>query len=91
MLQQLTVRNYTIIRELSIQFDEGFSVISGETGAGKSILAGALSFVLGQRADSSVLYDKTRKCVVEALFRTQDDRLIPFFTDNDLDYSEEEC
>ena len=91
MLQQLTITNYTIIQKLSIHFEEGFSVISGETGAGKSILAGALSFVLGQRADSSVLYDKTRKCVVEALFRTHDKRLVPFFTDNDLDYSEDEC
>ena len=90
MLLQLTVSNYTIIRQLSVRFGEGFSVITGETGAGKSVLTDAISFVLGQRADTSVLCDKSQKCFVEALFRIEDATLAPFFTENDLDY-EEEC
>lgn len=89
MLLQLTIQNYTIISELSISFGEGFSVITGETGAGKSILAGALSFVLGQRADTSVLFDKTRKSVVEALFSIQELDLEGFFTENDIDNGDE--
>ena len=88
MLQQLSIRNYTIIRELSADFGEGFSVITGETGAGKSVLLEALSFVLGERADSSVLKDKSKKCVVEALFFIKEYGLAPFFTENDLDYDD---
>ena len=89
MLLQLTIQNYIIISELSISFGEGFSVITGETGAGKSILAGALSFVLGQRADTSVLFDKTRKSVVEALFSIEEPDLEGFFTENDIDNGDE--
>lgn len=89
MLKQLTIRNYTIIRELSIRFEEGFNVITGETGAGKSILIGALSLVLGQRADTGVLYDKEKKSIVEACFRMQQDDFADFFTDNDIDYDDE--
>lgn len=90
MLLQLTVRNYTIIRQLAVRFGEGFSVITGETGAGKSVLTDAIAFVLGQRADTSVLYDKSQKSYVEAIFRIEDSSLSAFFTENDLDF-EEEC
>lgn len=90
MLQQLTIHNYTIIRDLSIRFEEGFNVITGETGAGKSILVGALSLVLGQRADSSVLYDRDKKSIIEACFRIQKENYADFFTENDIDY-EDEC
>jgi DNA repair protein RecN (Recombination protein N) len=68
MLQQLYIRNYALIREVRLDFSLGFSVMTGETGAGKSILLGALGLVLGDRADSSVLRDAAEKCVVEALF-----------------------
>ncbi|MBR4511228.1 MAG: DNA repair protein RecN [Bacteroidales bacterium] len=90
MLLQLTVRNYTIIRQLAVRFGEGFSVITGETGAGKSVLTDAIAFVLGQRADTSVLYHKSQKSYVEAIFRIEDPSLSAFFTENDLDF-EEEC
>ena len=70
MLQQLYIRNYALIREVRLDFSLGFSVLTGETGAGKSILLGALGLVLGDRADSTVLRDASDKCVVEALFTT---------------------
>lgn len=90
MLQKLSISNYALIASLSVDFDNGFSVITGETGAGKSILLGALGFVLGNRADSNILFDETKKCVVEAAFVLNDERLKPFFEENDIDY-EEEC
>ena len=62
MLKALQIENYAIIRSLKIDFDKGFTVITGETGAGKSIIIGALSLVLGKRADTAVLHDKTKKC-----------------------------
>jgi DNA repair protein RecN (Recombination protein N) len=68
MLTRLKIQNYALIRELDVDFRPGFSIITGETGAGKSILLGALSLILGQRADSSVLKDKLVKCVVDAVF-----------------------
>lgn len=86
MLQQLSISNYTIIRQLDIRFEEGFSVITGETGAGKSILLDALTLVLGQRADTSVLRDKTKKSVIEAVFLIDNYNLESFFSDNDIDY-----
>ena len=89
MLQHLHIRNYALIEELSVDFTEGFSVITGETGAGKSILLGALGFVLGDRADTGVLFDKDKKCVVEAQFHLDDERLHPFFDLNDLDFDSE--
>ncbi|MBR4491595.1 MAG: DNA repair protein RecN, partial [Bacteroidales bacterium] len=82
--------NYTIIRQLAVRFGEGFSVITGETGEGKSVLTDAIAFVLGQRAVTSVLYDKSQKSYVEAVFRIEDPSLSAFFTENDLDF-EEEC
>jgi DNA repair protein RecN (Recombination protein N) len=86
MLKALTVKNYTLIDGLSISFDSGFSVITGETGAGKSIIIGALSLILGKRAEAGVLKDKTRKCVIEGEFDISGMRLKEFFDKNDLDF-----
>lgn len=90
MLKKLSVTNYALIASLSVDFDNGFSVITGETGAGKSILLGALGFLLGNRADSNILFDDTKKCIVEAVFILSNDKLKSFFEDNDIDY-EDEC
>ena len=68
MLKNLVIENYALIRELNISFGEGLTIITGETGAGKSIMLGALGLILGKRADTSVLYDKGKKCIVEGLF-----------------------
>ena len=89
MLQRLSISNYALIASLSIDFDNGFTAITGETGAGKSILLGALGFVLGNRADSNILFDETKKCVVEAVFALHNDRLKTFFEENDIDYDDE--
>ncbi len=89
MLQRLSISNYALIASLSIDFDNGFTVITGETGAGKSILLGALGFVLGNRADSNILFDETKKCVVEATFSFNNERLKTFFEENDIDYDDE--
>ena len=90
MLKQLHISNYALIEELSVSFESGFNVITGETGAGKSILLGALGFALGDRADTNVLFDKDKKCVVEAQFELDDENLRPLFEANDLDF-ESEC
>lgn len=89
MLSRLLINNYALIDSLSISFDDGFNVITGETGSGKSILLGALGFVIGDRSDSNVIIDDSRKCVVEAEFIFDDDRFKPFFDNYDLDYSAE--
>ena len=90
MLRKLQVQNYAIIQELEIEFSGKLNVITGETGAGKSILMGALSLVLGERADTTVLQDKERKCVVEAVFDTEAKEAISgFLKENDLDAGEE--
>jgi DNA repair protein RecN (Recombination protein N) len=86
MLTRLRIQNYALIRELDVDLRPGFSIITGETGAGKSILLGALSLILGQRADSSVLKDKSVKCVVEAVFRVDGLGFEELFLANDLDY-----
>jgi len=86
MLTRLRIQNYALIRELDVDLRPGFSIITGETGAGKSILLGALSLILGQRADSSVLKDKSVKCVVEAVFRVDGLGLEELFSLNDIDY-----
>ena len=88
MLTKLFVRNYALIQELDISFNNGLTVITGETGAGKSILLGALSLILGTRADTNVLLDKSTKCVVEGTFRIKEYDLKEFFTMNELDYED---
>ena len=90
MLKHLHIRNYALIDHLEVGFNRGFNVITGETGAGKSILLGALGFALGDRADTGVLFDKDKKCVVEAQFELNDNTLQPLFEQNDLDF-EAEC
>lgn len=86
MLQFLSIRNFALIEKTEIHFSEGFSVITGETGAGKSILLGALGHVLGKRADLSSLMDKEEKCVIEAHFDLSAYQLRAFFEAHDLDY-----
>ncbi|MBS3776192.1 MAG: DNA repair protein RecN [Bacteroidales bacterium] len=89
MLQSLKIQNYALIDEIHITFYPGFITITGETGAGKSILIGALSLILGNRADTSVLKDDSRKCVVEATFHIINSRIKEIFEKHDLDYEEE--
>lgn len=88
MLLKLSIKNYILIHDLEIDFSDGFSVITGETGAGKSILLGALSLTLGQRADSGVLLDKSRKCILEGMFMIKGYGLESFFTSQELDYED---
>lgn len=85
MLQTLLVKNYAIIEEISLDFNAGFSVITGETGAGKSILLGALSLILGQRADTSILNNKEKKCVIEGVFNVPKELVTDFFLAHQLD------
>ncbi len=89
MLKSLQIENYAIIRSLNVSFGNGFTVITGETGAGKSILLGALSLLLGNRAESDVLFDKHRKCIVEGVFDIHNLNLQGFFNQSDLDYQDE--
>jgi len=86
MLVKLYVQNYALIKDLDVELEDGLTIITGETGAGKSILLGALSLILGSRADSSVLLEKNEKCVVEGTFRIGEYDLSDFFTANELDY-----
>jgi DNA repair protein RecN (Recombination protein N) len=87
MLSALHIENYALIDSLDLPLDKGFTAITGETGAGKSILVGALSLILGARADSSVLYNTSKKCIVEGVFDIQNLRLEDFFKTNDLDFN----
>lgn len=89
MLTTLSIKNYTLIENLNIDFSSGFSVITGETGAGKSMLLGALGLVLGKRADLSSLKNQEEKCVIEAVFSADKYGLKSFFEDTDLDYEPE--
>ncbi len=91
MLKQLYIKNFTLIDELSLEFDGGFSVITGETGAGKSIMLGALGLLLGQRADTKSIKTGRDRCVIEAHFDLSRYDFAPFFTDNDIDYDAEDC
>jgi len=86
MLSRLVITNYALIDELSVSFGAGLNIVTGETGAGKSIILGALSLILGARADSSTLRDPSRKCIVEGYFDLSGRGLEPFFTENDLDF-----
>ena len=88
MLQSLHIENYALIRETDISFHDGFVAITGETGAGKSILLGALGLLLGQRADTQVLADKEHKCAVEATFNISALSLQPLFEQYDADYDD---
>lgn len=89
MITSLSIENFALIEKLNIDFSKGFSIITGETGAGKSILLGALGLVLGKRADLSSLKNKEEKCIVEANFEIGDYNLRWFFEENDLDYEPE--
>ncbi|MDP2159652.1 MAG: DNA repair protein RecN [Flavobacterium sp.] len=89
MLTSLSIKNYALIEKLSIDFSKGFSIITGETGAGKSILLGALGLVLGKRADLNSLKNKDEKCIVEAGFQIEKYNLRSFFDENDIDFEEQ--
>ncbi|MCG9792605.1 DNA repair protein RecN [Flavobacterium algicola] len=89
MITTLSIKNYALIEKLSIDFSKGFSIITGETGAGKSIILGALGLVLGKRADLSSLKNKEGKCIIEAHFEISKYSLKPFFEANDLDYEDD--
>ena len=88
MIKHISIQNYALIESLEIDFEPGYSAITGETGAGKSILIGALSLILGNRADTNILKDKEKKCVVEAHFDIQRYSLKVFYDENDIDYDE---
>ncbi len=90
MLQSLHIQNYALIEELDIRFDSGFSVITGETGSGKSIILGAIGLLLGQRADVKAIRQGAAKCVIEAHFDLSAYQMQAFFEENDIEY-EEEC
>jgi DNA repair protein RecN (Recombination protein N) len=89
MITTLSIKNYALIEKLSIDFSKGFSIITGETGAGKSIILGALGLVLGKRADLTSLKNKEQKCIIEAHFEISKYNLAPFFEANDIDYEQE--
>lgn len=91
MLRQLHIKNFALIDELDIGFSPGFSVITGETGAGKSIILGAIGLLLGQRADSKLIKSGAGKCTVEAHFDLSKYNLESFFSANDIDYDSEDC
>ena len=91
MLKSLYIQNYALIETLDIDFTRGFSVITGETGAGKSIILGAIGLLLGQRADSKSVKDTDKKCTIEATFHIQEYQLDAFFEENDLDSDGNEC
>ena len=91
MLTKLTISNYALIDRLEVDFKKGLTIITGETGAGKSIIMGALSLILGERADSKSVRDKSKKSVVEATFDISKFDLQHFFESNDLEYFAEEC
>ena len=89
MLQKLSIRNYALIDSLDIEFDEGLNIITGETGAGKSIILGALSLILGQRAESKYFFSQDKKCIIEGTFLLADENLKTIFEENDLDFFNE--
>lgn len=91
MLQSLYIQNYALIDRLDIQFTSGFSVITGETGAGKSIILGAIGLLLGQRADVKAIRKGASKCIVEARFHIANYHMQEFFEENDIEFDPEEC
>ncbi|MBT7039079.1 MAG: AAA family ATPase, partial [Bacteroidetes bacterium] len=88
MLKSLRIQNYALIDEIEIDFDSGFNVITGETGAGKSIILGALELILGKRVDTSVLFNPNKKCIIEGSFSLENDKQKQFFQTHDLDFDE---
>lgn len=90
MLRSLYIQNYALIEKLDIRLENGFSVITGETGAGKSIILGAIGLLLGQRADVKAIRRGASKCIIEARFEIAPYGMQPFFEANDLEY-EDEC
>src|SRR6059058_232823 len=91
MLSRLSIQNYAIIEKLDIDFSSQLNILTGETGAGKSIIVGALGLILGQRAESNVLLNKEKKCIVEGCFKGEasDIHVIQFLKTNELDVQEE--
>ncbi|MBL6963272.1 MAG: DNA repair protein RecN [Bacteroidetes bacterium] len=89
MLKSLRIQNYALIDEIEIDFEKGFNVITGETGAGKSILLGALELILGKRVDTSVLFDPAKKCIVEGIFLLNNQKQKSFFESHELDFDKE--
>jgi DNA repair protein RecN (Recombination protein N) len=86
LLSELSIKNYALIDNLQVQFDSGLTIITGETGAGKSVLLGGLGLVLGRRVDFSHINDITKKCIIEAIFNIDNFNLKSFFENNDLDF-----
>lgn len=91
MLKQLYIKNFALIDELEVEFYKGFSVITGETGAGKSIILGALGLLLGNRADTKSIKEGANRCIVEAEFNIEGHDLTSFFNENDIDFNDDEC
>lgn len=89
MLQQLKINNYALIDNLEINFNKGLNILTGETGAGKSIILGALSLILGQRAESRYFFNQQKKCIIEGTFQIGEFHIKAFFEENDLDYATE--
>jgi DNA repair protein RecN (Recombination protein N) len=89
MLQQLKINNYALIDNLEISFSAGLNILTGETGAGKSIILGALSLILGQRAESRYFFNQQKKCIIEGVFQIGEFHIKAFFEENDLDYATE--
>lgn len=91
MLKSLSIRNFVLIDRLDVEFDSGFSVITGETGTGKSVLLGAVSMLLGQRSDTKSVREGSDKCIIEGTFDLSSFSLQTFFDDNELEYDEKDC
>ena len=91
MLKKLYIQNYALIDSLEIAFHQGLSVVTGETGAGKSIILGAIGLILGQRADAKSVKNGTSRCLIEGTFDIAAYGLEPFFEENDLEYEQGIC
>jgi DNA repair protein RecN (Recombination protein N) len=89
MLERLTVHNYALIQELAIDYAPGLNIITGETGAGKSILLGALGMLLGKRAETNVILNPEKKCSIEGVFRLSEETFAPLFEENEMDFEPE--
>ena len=91
MIKQLYIKNFTLIDTLDMTFQPGFSVITGETGAGKSIILGAIALLLGQRADSKAIKSGADRCIIEAHFDLSRYSMEDFFTEHEIDYDATDC